>query len=60
MGASELFYRLEQLRLLGFIEAEEIDDVGVYYLSPAYESELAGVSDRTIIYPRASPPPRKF
>jgi len=40
IGRSELFYRLEHLRLLGFIEGEEIDEGGVYYLSSAYKSEL--------------------
>lgn len=44
-SASELHYRLEQLRLLGFVEREHraSSKTAVYSLAPAYRRELERV-----------------
>ena len=63
MGQKELFYRLEQLRLLGFIEREKIgkpyDTTGIqmYQLSKKYQDEKKGTIGHLSGSPTSEPHP---
>ena len=49
----ELFYRLEQLHLVGFIDKERDGDEVIYSLSDAYKSAVqVPADDKTVMIPR--------